>query len=53
MATMKRRLLVACLPLLAASATLAYGSAAANPDVARFLKQVRGKRTLVIAFHPY
>ena len=39
--------------LLAASAVPALAGPDANRDVTRFLKQVRGKRTLVVAFHPF
>jgi hypothetical protein len=39
--------------VLLAIAPSAGGGTAANRDVARFLDQVRGKRTLVVAFHPF
>ena len=39
--------------LLAASALPAQAGPGANRDVARFLQQVRGKRALVVAFHPF
>jgi hypothetical protein len=34
-------------------APVAGGGTAANGDVSRFVQQVRGKRTLVVAFHPF
>jgi hypothetical protein len=49
---LKRVVLLSVL-LLAASAIPAQGAPDANRDVARFLKQVRGNRTLVVAFHPF
>ena len=47
-------LVAACaVVLLGATVPAAQGGPAANRDVTRFLKQVRGKRTLVVAFHPF
>jgi hypothetical protein len=43
----------ALLAALLMTASVAAGGTAANRDVSRFLQQVRGKRTLVVAFHPF
>lgn len=48
-----KRVVLLSMLLLAVTAIPAQAGPDANRDVARFLKQVRGKRTLVVAFHPF